>query len=436
MNVTVRHMLNKSKRSRTSVLGRLLKRLSTRRHVSLRIGLTLLFGILLVGLISIEAAVRLTQPYTTPDFDRPTMLQYEATLFSRNAFPQMRQEVRDRLDPGSEEVSEQGYRGRSFAVPKPGGVVRVVVLGGSAAFDIFAEEGRDWPHLVEESLHRRGLQNVEVINAATPGHATWDVLGRLFAEIWMFEPDYVVVYEAWNDIKYFPWLTPSRSLLRGYRPPPVLQVGEHPMVWNPFMYYAGPLDRLLGHSQVYIRLRRRYWWWRLGQIGPEGLLGIAKKKEKPAESSFPDTYSPWGPRQYELALRLIANAAHDIGAVPVLLTQARLVSPSDDEESRGKIPYAYIGMSHAALLRAFADCDTAVMRAAEAAHAKVMDLSRMLTGRRDLFVDHVHTTPAGSQALAEAVAGYLAQVIAETSAKPGTELPIGRLRSSVVATPQ
>src|SRR5262249_8059780 len=154
------------------------------------------------------------------------------------------------------------------------------------------------------------------------------------------EPDYLLVYEAWNDIKYFSWLTPTRTLLRGYRPPPVFQIGDLDLVWNPFIYYSGPLDRFLCHSQFYVRLRSRYWWWRLGQIGPEGLLvGGAGKTEKPPESSYPDSYGSWGPKQYELALRLIASTARDIGATPIFLTQARRVAATNNEQERRKVPY-------------------------------------------------------------------------------------------------
>ena len=45
--------------------------------------------------------------------------------------------------------------------------------------------------------------HVEVINAGIPGHTSGDSLGRLYTEIWQWKPDYVIMYEAWNDIKYF-----------------------------------------------------------------------------------------------------------------------------------------------------------------------------------------------------------------------------------------
>ena len=97
-------------------------------------------------------------------------------------------------------INEFGYRGPSFSVSKPEGTRRIIVLGGSAVFDPNAD---GWPHLTQDFLKTTGHENVEVINAGVPGHASFDSLGRLYSQIWTFEPDYVLVYHGWNDIKYF-----------------------------------------------------------------------------------------------------------------------------------------------------------------------------------------------------------------------------------------
>jgi lysophospholipase L1-like esterase len=358
-----------------------------------------------------EVYIRLTKPYETPDTLRAKSLEYEATLFSRHAFPQMVQEKHGTWrGPWSVEINARGYRGKLFAVPKPAGVVRVIVLGGSAAFDAGAGEGEDWPHLANELLWARGYPEVEIINAATPGHATWDVLGRLYAEIWMFEPDYVVVYEAWNDVRYFTRLGPNRSLLRDYRPAQVAMDGS--LVDNQFMYYTGPMDRLLSHSQLYTRLRWRYQSWQVGIIGLEGVIRLrGGALDTLNRHTYPDDYGPYGPRQYALNLRLIADAAQYIGAKPLFFTQARLVSLSNDELDREKIGYELVKLSHEALVRALTDCDKAIFAIAKAKDVPVLDLSGLFTGQSGLFYDHVHTTPAGSHAIAKAVADFLQQLL-------------------------
>jgi hypothetical protein len=361
-----------------------------------------------------EVYIRLTKPYETPDTLRAKSLEYEVTLFARHAFPQLVQRKNGTWHgPWSAEINERGYRGKLFAVPKPTGVLRVVVLGGSAAFDAGAGEGQDWPHLANELLWARGYPSIEIINAATPGHATWDILGRLYSEIWMFEPDYVVVYEAWNDIRYFAWLDPNHSLLRGYRPARTTTASN--LVDNPFMYYTGHLDRLLSHSQLYTRLRWRYQSWQLGMRGLEGVVRLQDGKgDTASQQSYPDDYGVYGPRQYALNLSLIADATRYIAATPLFFTQARLVSLSNNETDRQKIGYERVNLSHEALVRALADCDKAIFAVAKKKDVSVLDLSGLFTGRSEFFYDHVHMTPAGSQAIAKAVADFLEHVFEQS----------------------
>lgn len=353
-----------------------------------------------LGLLAAEVGIRLVQPLPTPTAERRKSWRYQAALQARQVFPRLSQQH----ERPPQRINARGYRGREFAVPKPAGVWRVIVVGGSSTFDIGSDDGADWPSQVEGRLRAMGHTEVEVINAGTPGNATWDMVGRVLAEIWMFEPDVLVVYEAWNDIKSFRTLGPEHSLLRSLAPARFIRADGILMNWNPFIEYYGRVDRALCHSQVYLALRTSYFRWRLGRIGREGRIG----DDAPAES-----YPPWGPRQYELDLRLLVTAARTVGAVPVLLTQARLVAPDNDEESRRLIEYSSVGLSHAALVDAFAACDAAVLRVAASERVPSLDLSATLSGRRELFDDHVHTTAAGSAALAEAVAGVLAPLVPE-----------------------
>ena len=208
----------------------------------------------------------------------------------------------------------------------------------------------------------------------------------------MFEPYYILVYHAWNDIKYFPRLTPERSLLR-LRRPQTPQGGTHgSLLANPFIYDLGPLDRWLGHSQLYARLRIGILQVRLGTVGTEGVVTDAAAR---ASGGF----SPLGPAQFALNLRLIVTGARTVGARPVLATEARLVNASTSPADRRKIAYEFVGLSHDALVRAFEACDRAILTVGRDEEVPVLDLSGRLSGRPHLFEDHVHTTAAGSEAL-------------------------------------
>ncbi|MBI3782391.1 MAG: SGNH/GDSL hydrolase family protein [Deltaproteobacteria bacterium] len=375
-------------------------------RAELKLAIASTFVTAMVCGIAGEAWIRLTKPHLTPDSERHSSIEYAPSLFSRNQLPQKSQATYDADGKAMYTIDALGYRGLPIAIPKPPGTLRIAVIGGSAAFDIGADDGHDWPHLVQEKLRASGRANIEVVNAAVPGYATWDILGRLYGELWMLQPDYVVVYEAWNDIKYFPWLKPEHSLARGYLPAPSVSTESGPMIDNPFIYYRGAVDRFFCHSQLYSRLRRRFWWWKLGEMGLEGLV-TGPGDPSGNGSNYPNTYSEWGPKQYELNLRLIVAAARAAGATPLLLTQARMIDTKNDAEERRRIRYDYVQLSHDGLLHAFADCDAAVQRVAKAEKVGFLDLGSILNGRRSLFADHVHTTPEGSEAIATAVASYL-----------------------------
>jgi lysophospholipase L1-like esterase len=365
-----------------------------------------------VALAAGELLVRLTREPIDLAALRAASLEYERVPFARHAFPQQSQAVRQASSerPGAR-IGPRGYRGGDFAVPKPPGTMRVVILGGSAAFDPSAAANRDWPSRAEAILHDRGLRSVEVLNAGIPGHATADSLGRLFSELWLFEPDWVLVYHCWNDLKYFSWLSPDRSLLRGTRVP-LARRGEK-RVWNPFLDFSGPIEQLLAHSQLYLRAQRRYWEWRLGLVGPEGLVRLDPERERRrrAGEEFPATFSSWGPRQFELDLRLLVAASRAAGAEPVLLTQARLVTPDNGPEELGRINLAYLGLSHGAAVDAFRACDGAIREVARRERAAWLDASASLSGDPALFEDHVHLSEAGSARLASLVADFLAPLL-------------------------
>lgn len=107
-------------------------------------------------------------------------------------------------------------------------------------------EGEDWPRQVGRKLREAGFPKVEVINAGIMGHTSLESVGRLFTEGFTFEPDYVVIYNAWNDIKY---LSSPKTVLRTLQP----SLQE----FDPRVQYSSTLDRWLCEvSRLYTVLRR------------------------------------------------------------------------------------------------------------------------------------------------------------------------------------
>jgi lysophospholipase L1-like esterase len=327
-----------------------------------------------------------TAGYVTPEILKSRSLQYVPSKFSKQVFAQRETTARG-WDGVEYHINARGTRGRDFEVPKPPGTLRIIVYGGSAVFDLAAPEGEDWPHQVERILRERGHPQVEVVNAGIPNHASWDAVGRLLAEGHAFQPDFVVLYAAWNDIKYF---RGEQTLLRAYSGSATHE--------DPRLEYRNGLDRVLCETfQTYVRLRARYYDWKL-DIGTEGI----RSREEPS-----GTISPAKLLQYRLNVATFVDLARNAGAEPILMTQARLVTPDNTPEQRERIGYRFVSLTHDALCRAYAATDQAIREVARDKGAGLVDASLAMTGQEEWFRDHVHLNAAGSARLAALLAKYL-----------------------------
>ena len=359
----------------------------------------LVIASLLVALTVGEICIRLfsSSGYVTPEIRKNKSLQYAPALFCRHVFSQ-KELTADGWTKAQWRINEKGYRGGNFSVAKPKGAIRILFYGGSAVFDPYASWQEDWPRRVENILHQNGLTHVEVINAGIPGHASFDSFGRLFAEGHIFGPDYVVLYNAWNDIKYF---RATEPLLRHFRPY---------VEWaDPRLNYTGTLDRFIcEHSQLYVYLRHRYYNWR-HQIALEG--------GKP-QGQYSSQLSDLALKQYSINVEMFVDLARNIGAVPILMTQARLPAPDNTEAEKKRISYDYQLLTHPALCRAFEKIDQIIHRVAQEKNVFVIDASTNLSGKNEFFNDAVHLTDEGARQLATITAQHFVQFIKKDPRPP------------------
>lgn len=373
-------------------------------------------ALLVAGLATFAAAevlVRIFLPYNTPDTVRAHSLEYEPAVYARTLLKPLGRVVevdsgkawggKDEDEPADVTVfiSANGYRGPAFDVRKPPQTTRIIVLGGSSVFDHGVADRRDgesgsWPHLLGQQLAARGLTDTEVINAGVPGHATADSLGRLFSQLWLYEPDYVLVYHGWNDI-YF-WRTYEISPER----PMIDWVQPYDADSNPFISYRGFWDRLLSNSQIYVKIRSRYFMSRV-DIGFEGAIG--------PRGAGHSEYDRFGPDQFRLNLELIVSASRVIGATPVLVTQATLVAPGLPEAERQRTNYDLQNLEYQTLVAAFEETYAIIRDVGARTNTLVIDAAARLNGSSEHFADHVHLTLPGSAALAGVIAEELAPAL-------------------------
>lgn len=364
--------------------------------ILMSIGVLILLGEVCVRLFLENADV-------TPAVLQSRSVQYEPAVFARHVFKQEARTVKHTF--GSKkgvvwEINEKGYRGQIFEADKPDGVTRIIVYGGSAVFDMMVSKDKDWPHQVQNKLRESGFSNVEVINAGIMGHTALESVGKLFTEGFVFEPDYVLIYNAWNDIKY---LSSKKTVLRTLRS---FQGG-----FDPRINYSNLLDRWLCEgSKLYTVLRRIYYQTTFN-IGQEGLWEAEDEKLTVSE------LNPNGFRQYQHAMELFVDLARNIGAKPILITQARLVKSDNTLDQREKIDYRHVGLTHEALVATFDRLDGIVREVAGKKNAVLIDASKQLSGKEWAFYDHVHfdLTGKGSEALAQFIADRLQNVLGEES---------------------
>lgn len=290
-------------------------------------------------------------------------------------------------------IQRNGYRGEAFPFQKEDDEIRIVIMGGSFVFDPYTDYQKDFPNLLEQRLKHKGFPNVRVINGGVPGHRTSDSMGRLLNEVHLLEPDYIVLCHAWNDIKYFRNLTPEHNLLRRIKS---LNKATHKD------YPPSPLINIIEGSQIFLRIKSLPQLFSHVRFGVEGRI---------PEGEITNQYSDWALKQYRLNVETFVDACRNFSAVPILFTQPRLVALDNTEEDKKHIGYKFSLLTHEALCRALADCDSIIKSVAEAKNANYFDFASYFVGRRECWTDHIHFNENGSSWAAAVLTEYFNEIL-------------------------
>lgn len=96
-------------------------------------------------------------------------------------------------------INSHGFRGNEYAVEKPPGIFRIVVIGDSIAFGNGLVAGTEFPAVLEKQYREAG-QAVEVLNLALGGYDTLQEIATLEDIGLKFKPDLVILAYCINDI--------------------------------------------------------------------------------------------------------------------------------------------------------------------------------------------------------------------------------------------
>lgn len=370
----------------------------------------ILFGMFLSFSMA-EIGIRILFNYDReygPDYLAAHSLQYERNDFLGNVMkPNQVVEFENIWDIGSDaryEINRYGFRGPDVEFEKPANTIRIWVMGGSAAFDALTDEGQDWPRLLEQTIDLPSdTITIEVINAGVPGYNAYISYNRLLTDGWRFDPDIVVIYHCWNDLKYMARVDDGVLFSQ-------LNDTDIPQLWRNYRdtHFISPLDRFLGNSHIYLRLRRglKPDWLNAEASDLRDLIGTTE-------------VGPVGSQQYRHHIEAIVDLSTRMGAVPVLVHQVHLPVSENTEQAKERIRYEFVGLDHEALVAAFAECDRQLNSVAEERGLLMIDETAVLDGTLDNLFDHVHTYPAGSRRLAEIVGEHLSPVVAQVAAAQG-----------------
>jgi lysophospholipase L1-like esterase len=287
-----------------------------------------------------------------------------------------------------------GSLGLRAGEPRPKRGRRLVVLGGSSAFDF--RVARSWPEKLGDAL------GVDTYNGAIPGYSLREIVPFYEDRIRRLGADRVAIYVGWNDLKT---ISASRDRLTLA---PFPEDGDPPAQYD-FLRSPRPIRNLLAIPVMLEKVE---------------VLRENRALEPPPLSTTTATRAvAWsetpGLAHFRGELERLIDLVESDGAEVFIILEITLASPDLDPARRGAINLSLVRLSYAELL----DANEAIARVqidvAERRRIPYVDLRTELGGRPEHFFDHVHLTEAGSDALAERVAGAMRGWIATAAGDRG-----------------
>lgn len=150
--------------------------------------LALSLGAVIIGLIIIEIVLRVMGA-APPIYSPHPYLNYYGTPNYQS------------LD-GLNVHNSMGYRGPEIQMPKPEGVMRIIITGGSSTYETGIKDWhKDSARQLEKQLREQyHTEKIEVINAGLGGWDSWEGLIDLELRVLELQPDLIILYHGVNDV--------------------------------------------------------------------------------------------------------------------------------------------------------------------------------------------------------------------------------------------
>lgn len=273
-------------------------------------------------------------------------------------------------------INRWGFRGHDIALSKSDGVIRILCLGESTTFGQPCDDDRlIWPARLEQRLNELGYR-VEVINAAAPGQTIEQSAAQL-DQLNRFQPDMVVVYHAATNIA-----AQTRRQFGGDFSNSDASAGLESQL-------AQLRDRL---SLTYMLMRRNTTAWLSTQFRHTDDRRLDHR----------------GIDRFEVQLIELADQCRERGMDVAFCTFPRAFDESQPNGEQARLAESALffnpQLDVAGLNDAYARYNNAIRQAATRTGARLIDLEIVIDPGDRNFIDSVHLSTIGHDAVANCIA--------------------------------
>jgi len=276
-------------------------------------------------------------------------------------------------------INSLGFRGPERDWYPARGTLRILVFGGSSAFNYYLSEEDSWPGVLQAELTKALNKPVEVINMSLPGFSTVESAINYMTTGRQLHSHVAILYQSWNDIKFFRPLEKS--------PRAVIFAGVVPNrpLWQKVARRLQIARRIKIIHQRYSHRKKENYYTSLEQAGESANM-------IPDESVF-----EWAERNFRDFTRLV----REDGVLPVLVSQATLAVPEnlENKECRIAVLNDIAGMTMPVLVECFLRMRNILSHVAETESAVYIDGYSAVEPTLDNLQDHVHFKLNGARKL-------------------------------------
>lgn len=351
-----------------------------RAPLSWRMRIFVPFSVTLVLLVTAELFLQIFMPLKFSD--RLYWVQ-DGHIKARLDFPQKVINA----DGNEVHINALGFRGKDVSWEPAPGTLRLLVLGGSAAFCFqVSDDAHTWPAQLEKALAEKLDRPVEVINLGLPGFDTSNSKVNYLFTGRALHPHVVLVYHTWNDLKFFKGIDGAknkempRDVLSGRR-----STGSNPS-WITRIFRRFQISRRLDLLSMRIKKTDR-----------ENRYTSMEKEGERAHAPVGSRSWRWFEKNFEDIMDFIQSD----GALGVLVSQSTIVKKSvlSDMRIRQEIRNEFIGMTLPRLARTYEQATEIIERTARKKNIPYIDGFNAVPSDLVHFHDHVHFLDPGAEAL-------------------------------------